>query len=185
MWMSTTLWTKFCGREKNVDFVDNSLYYMCGRNEPMEEYTKAKVETFQERFTQLCEESPKNDTALAYDLHVSKQTISAWKSGARSPKQPAILMISNYFNVDIAWLMGFDVKKFKSEGNGPTEKSQQPPADVLEAAKEAIPHTSEARIISGGIDKMPKERREQALKILQVAFAEYADYFKEDHDDET
>ena len=42
------------------------------------------------------------------------------------------------------------------------------------------PHTIEARIISGGIDKMPKERREQALKILQVAFAEYSDLFKED-----
>lgn len=45
--------------------------------------------------------------------------------------------------------------------------------------------TNEARIISGGIDKMPKERREQALKILQVAFAEYADFFKEDHTDDT
>ena len=29
---------------------------------------------------------------------------------------------------------------------------------------------------------MPKERREQALKILQVAFSEYADLFKEDDD---
>ena len=47
------------------------------------------------------------------------------------------------------------------------------------------PITTEARIISGGIDKMPKERREQALKILQVAFSEYADYFKEDHTDDT
>ena len=47
------------------------------------------------------------------------------------------------------------------------------------------PTTPEARIISGGIDKMPKERREQALKILQVAFSEYADYFKEDHTDDT
>lgn len=43
--------------------------------------------------------------------------------------------------------------------------------------------TKEARIISGGIDKMPPERREQALKILQVAFAEYSDLFKEDNDD--
>jgi len=47
-----------------------------------------------------------------------------------------------------------------------------------------IPHTPEARIISGGIDKMPPERREQALKILQVAFAEYANYFKEDPNDD-
>ena len=48
-----------------------------------------------------------------------------------------------------------------------------------------LPLTKESRIISGGIDRMPKERREQALKILQVAFAEYADYFKEDPNDET
>ena len=48
-----------------------------------------------------------------------------------------------------------------------------------------LPVTQEARIISGGIDKMPAERREQALKILQVAFAEYADYFKEDSDNDT
>ena len=45
------------------------------------------------------------------------------------------------------------------------------------------PATKESRIISGGIDKMPKDRREQALKILQVAFSEYADYFKEDDND--
>lgn len=47
------------------------------------------------------------------------------------------------------------------------------------------PLTPEARIISGGIDRMPKERREQALKILQVAFSEYADYFKEERHDDT
>ena len=30
---------------------------------------------------------------------------------------------------------------------------------------------------------MPPERREQALKILQIAFSEYADYFKEENDE--
>ena len=49
---------------------------------------------------------------------------------------------------------------------------------------ESTAQTSESRIISAGIDKMPKERREQALKILQVAFSEYADYFKEDPDND-
>lgn len=48
----------------------------------------------------------------------------------------------------------------------------------------ASAQTQESRIISAGIDKMPKERREQALKILQVAFSEYADYFKEDPDND-
>ncbi len=54
---------------------------------------------------------------------------------------------------------------------------------VLESSEEK-PRTPEARIISSGIDKMPAERREQALKILQIAFAEYSDYFKEDPTDD-
>ena len=47
------------------------------------------------------------------------------------------------------------------------------------------PLTNEARIISGGVDKMPPEKREQALKILQTVFAEYADFFKEETDNDT
>ena len=43
-----------------------------------------------------------------------------------------------------------------------------------------IPQTKEARIISGGIDKMPPERREQALKVLQTIFADYFDGGKAD-----
>lgn len=46
-------------------------------------------------------------------------------------------------------------------------------------------HSKEARIISGGIDKMPPDRREQALNLLKVAFAEYSDYFKEENDNDT
>ena len=46
------------------------------------------------------------------------------------------------------------------------------------------PLTQESKIISAGIDRMPKERREQALKILQVAFSEYANFFKEDPNDD-
>ena len=42
--------------------------------------------------------------------------------------------------------------------------------------------TAEARIISGGIDKMPEARRQQALAIMKAAFAEYADFFKEETD---
>ena len=49
---------------------------------------------------------------------------------------------------------------------------------------DVMPVSRESRIISEGIDRMPKERREQALKILQVAFSEYADYFKEDADND-
>ena len=49
--------------------------------------------------------------------------------------------------------------------------------------KQDVPATRESRIISEGIDRMPKERREQALRILQAAFSEYADFFKEEDND--
>ena len=79
----------------------------------MSQYTERKIKTFRERFIELCDENPKNDTALAKSLNVSKQTISAWKLGTRSPKSPTIVAIADYFGVTIEWLMGFDVKKHK------------------------------------------------------------------------
>lgn len=38
--------------------------------------------------------------------------------------------------------------------------------------------SDESRIISAGIERMPPDKRRQALRILQVAFPEYAEYFK-------
>ena len=70
-----------------------------------------KVATFQSRFASLFDESEKTTTQLAKELHVSNQTISAWKTGTRSPKEPTILSIARYFGVTVEWLMGFNVKK--------------------------------------------------------------------------
>ena len=70
-----------------------------------------KVSTFKDRFRSLCEENPTSDSKLADRLHVSKQTISAWKSGIRSPKEPTIIAIASFFNVSVKWLMGFDVSR--------------------------------------------------------------------------
>ena len=75
------------------------------------EYTKEKVATFRERFTSLCDSNPTTDTALAEKLGVSKQTISSWKTGRRSPKKPMIVSIANFFGVSVDWLMGYDVPK--------------------------------------------------------------------------
>lgn len=70
-----------------------------------------KVATFRERFSDLFEESELSITKLAKELHVSNQTISAWKTGVRSPKEPTIIVIADYFGVSVSWLMGFDVEK--------------------------------------------------------------------------
>ena len=74
-------------------------------------YTGLKVATFKERFNELCENNPQNASRIADDLHVSRQTVSAWRSGYRSPKEPTIIAIANHFRVTVPWLMGFDVDK--------------------------------------------------------------------------
>jgi len=82
-----------------------------------------KVSTFKERFSELFDEEGQTGTDLAKQLHVSRQTLSAWKTGVRSPKEPTVIAIAQYFNVDPAWLMGFDVEK--------TKKRLKLPADII------------------------------------------------------
>lgn len=61
---------------------------------------------FTSRFNELTARHVGNDTDLGAALGVSKQTISAWRTGTRSPKKPHIVAIAKYFNVGIPWLMG-------------------------------------------------------------------------------
>ena len=148
----------------------------------MSEHNGKKVSTFRERFTELCDSNPKNDSEIASELHVSRQTVHYWKLGERSPKTPTIIAIANCFGVDVAWLMGFDVQKYQEtwENLYAEERAKLYPP-------EEQPKTSEARILAKGIDRLPKEKREQALAMFKVMFEpQFADLFvKENDDDET
>ena len=68
-----------------------------------------KVTDFKSRFVELCSHSEYNDSEIARALSVSKQTISSWRSGVRSPRSPMIQMIADYFGVNVPWLLGYDV----------------------------------------------------------------------------
>jgi transcriptional regulator with XRE-family HTH domain len=74
-------------------------------------FTGEKVATFQERFSQLVEESGKSLVQLSKELHISNQALSTWRTGLRSPKEPTIIAVADYFKVNVQWLMGFDVVK--------------------------------------------------------------------------
>lgn len=74
-------------------------------------FTGEKVSNFQERFSQLVEESGKSLLKLSKELHISNQALSSWRTGVRSPKEPTIIAVANYFGVNVQWLMGFDVVK--------------------------------------------------------------------------
>ena len=70
-----------------------------------------KTATNQERLNELFDADSRNDSSIAAALGVSKQTISAWRSGFRSPKKPMLIKIAELYHVSIEWLMGFDVDK--------------------------------------------------------------------------
>lgn len=69
------------------------------------------MKTFQERFSELATSLGKNDSEIAKDIGVAKQTISSWRTGQRSPRKPVVVAIANRYNVNIGWLMGLDEPK--------------------------------------------------------------------------
>ena len=103
---------------------------------------------------------------LALIVGVAQPTVSEWELNKKDPSGERLKKLAEYFGVDELVILG---------------------TGVLDLSKKnEIPQTEEARIISGGIDKLPKEQREQALAVMRAVFAQYADYFKErteDHDD--
>ena len=81
----------------------------------------------------------------------------------------ATVSIAKFFGVNIDWLYGFDVPKYTDP--------------YIEDRISEVPKTAEARILATGIDKLPKEQREQALNVIKAMFAKYSSYFEEDNDE--
>lgn len=108
-------------------------------------------------------------TALGYSaeqvaafLHVSPATVYRYENGDIS-KLPSkfIKPLAEYLCVSPSWLMGW---------------TEDHPDDPLKDH----PVTREAKIISGGIDKLPPEQREQALNVFRAMFAQHPEIFKEE-----
>lgn len=68
------------------------------------------VSNFPERLREALDGMPQNE--LAEKLGLSKQTVSAYLTGRRSPKKITAKVLADALNVDVAWLMGFDVPKY-------------------------------------------------------------------------
>jgi transcriptional regulator with XRE-family HTH domain len=64
-----------------------------------------------ERLISLFDDDSRNDTAIADALGVSKQAVSSWRNGTRSPTASAIKRIADVYHVPIEWLFGVDSKE--------------------------------------------------------------------------
>lgn len=74
-----------------------------------------KVATFEERIRALLGSLEDSDSEIGRKLGVSRQTVSAWKTGVRSPRGPMIEHIASVMKVSVKWLMGFDVPMNEGE----------------------------------------------------------------------
>ena len=103
---------------------------------------------------------------LALEIGVSRPTVSEWESGKKDPSGVRLKRLAQYFEVDELTVLGVDV----------IDLTKKPPDS---------PQTIEARILARGIDKLPKEQREQALNVMRAMFAQYSDYFERGNYDDT
>ena len=133
-----------------------------------------KVATFQERFNELLNSTTKSRSTIADEFHVAKQTISAWATGQSSPRTPVVSSLAEYFDVNLEWLVGYDVPMRPDRKLDLQLFNEEKPPDA--------PVTHEARILARGIDKLSPEQREQALAVVRAMFAMHEDYFKDEGD---
>lgn len=90
---------------------------------------------------------------LALIVGVAQPTVSEWELNKKDPSGDRLKKLAEYFGVDELVILGTGVLDLTKQHN--------------------VPQTEEARIISGAIDKMPKEQREQAESILRAVFKQY------------
>ena len=96
---------------------------------------------------------------LAISIGVSRPIVSEWESGKKDPSGERLRKLAEFFGVDELVILGKGVPDF-----------WQP---------QSAPKTREARIISGGIDRMPPEQREQVLAVVRAMFSNHPELFEE------
>lgn len=97
---------------------------------------------------------------LAIIIGVSRPTVSEWESNKKDPSGERLRKLAEYFQVDELVILGRRL------------------ADAPVEINDNEPKTQEAKILAKGIDKLPKEQREQALNVVKAMFSQYRDYFE-------
>ena len=100
---------------------------------------------------------------LALIAGVAQPTVSEWELNKKDPSGERLRKLAQYFGVDELVILGKGV------------------IDLTQGVEES-PQTAEARIVSSGMDKLPKEQREMILNMVRAMFP---NNFKKGDEDET
>lgn len=105
---------------------------------------------FSDELRKLRKQKKLNQTSLAEAVGMSQATVAAWENGTRKPDVETISFLADYFGVTVDYLMGRE----ESPKEAPT------PRDERRAQMEEI------------LLRMPQDKYDQALAILEVLAAE-------------
>ena len=105
---------------------------------------------------------------LAIEIGVTQPTISDWEKNKKDPSGERLKKLAEYFGVDELVILGRGQGELFVPAD-PKECGKSETDQIIErllAQLAAQPKTAEARIVSGGMDKLPKEQREKLLKVF-------------------
>ena len=94
---------------------------------------------------------------LALIVGVAQPTVSEWELNKKDPSGDRLKKLAEYFDVDELVILG---------------------KGIVDLSKQAeAPQTEEARIVSFGMDKLPKQQREQLLAMFRAYVSNNPDIF--------
>lgn len=118
----------------------------------------AKTATSTQRLNELFDKDSRNDTSIADWLGVSKQVVSAWRKGKRSPKKSTMTKIAEKYGVDEAWLYGWDVDRPQLTF---TEPATEFHPDVIKMVDDAVERAESRK-------QKAERRREEELNLISI-----------------
>ena len=136
--------------------------------------------TLYERIRKLRIEKGMTQDDLAHAMgYKDRSMITKIESGKVDISQKKVDTFAKVLNTSPAYLMGWIDDKRTTR-----ERIEEVFNEASGKINNQSPQSKEARIISGGIDKLPKEQRERALAMFRVMFEpQYADLFTKESDD--
>lgn len=124
---------------------------------------------------------------LALELDVSSAAVSNWEKGKSDPSGDRLKKLAEIFDTEPNVILGREVPDVGNlyVPDDPAVCGKSETDQIVERLLEKLdsqPQTAEARILAKGVDRLPKEQREQALTVFRAVFANHADYFEKGTD---
>ncbi len=90
---------------KMADYFKVSMDYLLGRTET-NDYIESSNENFQVRFEKLCKEKGVTHYKVSKDCCFDKSNITRWLKKGYLPTIESLILITEYFNVSIDYILG-------------------------------------------------------------------------------